>query len=125
MRLTWRDVLASVFVAAGLAFAYSVIAGWGWPLMNGPRAGIIALGVSGVLACSASGWANEGGEAFKRPLVTVGSVLGVALLAFVLVGLIVNTIAVLEWMMAAFAALWIVTSIDRLVAPAPARRATA
>ena len=70
-------------------------------------------------------WANEGAVVFKRPLVIVGSVLGVALLAIGIVGLIVGTVPALEWMMAAFVALWLITLVDRLVAPAPSRRPTA
>ena len=125
MKLTWRDVPASALVLAGLALANSVVMNWGWPLLNGPRAGIIALAVCGIFACSISGWADEGGEVFKRPLVILGSVLGVALLAIGLIGLIVGTVETLEWMMAAFAALWIITVIDKSVVPAPTRRTTA
>ncbi|HET7338190.1 MAG TPA: hypothetical protein VFK22_01465 [Candidatus Dormibacteraeota bacterium] len=38
-------------VVAGLAMALSVLAGWGWPLLGGVRAGIVALGVLGGIAC--------------------------------------------------------------------------
>jgi hypothetical protein len=51
MRLTWKDALSSALVVAGLAMALSVLAGWGWPLLGGVRAGIIALGVLGGIAC--------------------------------------------------------------------------
>jgi hypothetical protein len=51
MRLTWRDAVSTVLVAVGLAMALSVLAGWGWPLLGGVRAGIIALAVTGWVAC--------------------------------------------------------------------------
>jgi hypothetical protein len=125
MRLTWRDVFASFFVLVGLAFAYSAIQCWGWPLMNGARAGILALGVTGILACSASGWASEGPAFYKSPFFIVGAILGVVLFALVIIGLIAGTVVFLEWMMAAFAAIWVVTLLQRIFAGSPTARPTA
>ena len=51
MRLTWKDAVSTALVVAGLAMALSVLAGWGWPLLGGVRAGIVALGVLGGIAC--------------------------------------------------------------------------
>lgn len=121
LRLTWRDAYATLFVLAGLAFALSVTQGWSWPLMNGVRAGIIALAISGMVACSVSGWASEGPGFYKSPFFVAGAILGVALLFIGIIGMFVGTMAYLVWMMAAFAAIWIVTLLHRLL---PAGRTT-
>ena len=130
MRLTWRDAVATLFVLAGLALALSATQGWGWPLMNGVRAGIIALGVTGIVACSVSGWAqdaNEQGSSFYRsPFFIAGTIVGVFLLGIGIVGLFVGAVQFLFWMMAGFAALWVITLIHRLLPPeAPSGHPTA
>ncbi len=51
MRLTWRDAVSTVLMLVGLCMALFVVQGWGWPLLGGVRAGIIALGVASVAAC--------------------------------------------------------------------------
>jgi hypothetical protein len=130
MRLTWRDAVATLVVLAGLALALSVTQGWSWPLMNGVRAGIIALGLTGIVACSVSGWAqdaNEQGSSFYRsPFFIAGAIVGVFLLGIGIVGLFVGAVQFLVWMMAGFAALWVITLIHRLLpTAAPSGRPTA
>src|SRR5579859_1649926 len=130
MRLTWRDAVATLFVLAGLALALSATQGWGWPLMNGVRAGIIALGVTGIVACSVSGWAqdaNEQGSSFYRsPFFIAGTIVGVFLLGIGIVGLFVGAVQFLFWVMAGFAGLWVITLIHRLLpAEAPSGHPTA
>jgi hypothetical protein len=118
MRLTWRDAFATLFVIAGLAFALSVTQGWSWPLMNGVRAGIIALGLAGVVACSVSGWAQDAQQSssfYRSPFFITGAVVGVLLLGIGVVGLFVGTMAYLVWMMVAFALLWLITVVHRMV----------
>lgn len=127
MRLSWRDVAATLVVLAGLALAFSVTQGWDWPLMNGVRAGIIALGLAGVVACSVSGWAQdaqEQGPSFYRgPFFIAGAIVGVFLLGIGIVGLFVGAVQFLVWMMAGFAALWVITMIHRLLpAGTPSKR---
>src|SRR5579859_1166425 len=130
MRLTWRDLVATAFVLTGLAFAFSVTQGWSWPLMNGVRAGIIALVLTGMVACSVSGWAqdaNEQGSSFYRsPFFIAGAIVGVFLLGIGIVGLFVGAVQFLVWMMAGFTALWVITLIHRLLpSGAPSGRPTA
>lgn len=115
MRLTWRDAFTTLIVFAGLAFALSVTQGWSWPLMNGVRAGIIALFAAGVVACSVSGWAQEASGFWRNPFLIVGAIVGVAVLGIGIVGLFVGTTAYLVAMMAAFALLWVITVTDRLL----------
>ena len=125
MRLTWKDAAATIVVLAGLALALSVTQGWSWPLMNGVRAGIIALGVTGIVACSVSGWTDEGEGFYRSPFFVLGAILGVFLLGIAIVGLFVATMPYLAWMMAAFAAIWLVTLVHRLLPRAGATRPTA
>jgi hypothetical protein len=115
MRLGIRDFVATIAIATGLAFALSVTQGWGWPLMTGVRTGIIALGLSGVVACSVSGWASEGSAIFKSPFVIFGSVIGAAALGVGVLGLFVATMPYLVGLMAAMVLLWMVTVTHRSV----------
>ncbi len=113
MGLTRKDVYATGFVAAGLLLALSVTQGWDWPLMNGVRMGIIALGLTGVFACAASGWATDK-VSFSNPFMVIGGLLGVVALGAGVVGLFAGTMPYLGVMMAAIALLWLVTVVHRL-----------
>ena len=122
MTLTRRDLYATIVVAAGLLLAMSVALSWNWPLMNGVRMGSIALGVTGMLGCAVSGWA-EGSPSFKDPFMIIGSVLGVVALGAGLVGLFANSTIYLFVMMATIALLWLVTVAHRLLGgSAPSNR---
>lgn len=119
MRLTLKDVFATAFVAIGVLAAFSVIAGWSWPLMNGVRMGVIVLGLTGMVACSVSGWGTEVAAhriGWTDPFIVVGSVFGGAALLIGLITLFVNSAAWLALMIVAVIALWIVTVIHRLAA---------
>jgi hypothetical protein len=115
MGLTGKDVYATFFVAAGLLLALSVTQGWDWPLMNGVRMGIIALGVTGVFACAVSGWATDK-VSFSNPFIVIGGLFGVIALGAGVVGLFAGTMPYLVVMMAAMALLWLVTMVHRLFA---------
>src|SRR5689334_17902184 len=93
MKLGSRDVFATLFVAIGVAAALSVTQGWSWPLMNGVRMGIIALGLTGMVACAVSGWGTEastGRLSWANPFVILATLLGVAVLIAGVVGLFTN-----------------------------------
>lgn len=134
MRFTWRDALATLLVAAGLAFGYSVVAGWAWPLMSGVRAGIIALGVAGMLACPVS-WTKQETDFFQKPSLSglrqagiffvVGVIVGTFLLIVGIIGLIVGTMPYLEWMLAGVVVMWLITLVHRLLPEAKATRPVA
>lgn len=121
MGLTRKDFYATVFVAAGLLLALSVTQSWAWPLMNGVRMGIIALGVTGAVACSVSGWATDK-VSFTNPFMVIGGLLGVIALGAAVVGLFANTIPYLVVIMAAVALLWLVTVVHRVLAGSTASR---
>jgi hypothetical protein len=120
MGLTRKDVYATVFVAAGLLLALSVTQGWDWPLMNGVRAGIIALGVTGLVACSVSGWAADK-LSFTNPFMVMGVLLGVIAFGAAVIGLFAGTVIYLAVTMAAIALLWLVTVVHRVFAGGTAR----
>lgn len=115
MGLTRKDLYATVAVAAGLLLALSVTQGWDWPLMNGVRMGIIALGITGLVACSVSGWATDK-VSFSNPFTVIGGLLGVIALGSAVVGLFANTMPYLVVTMAAVALLWLVTVVHRVFA---------
>lgn len=126
MTLSRKDVYATVIIAAGLLLALSVTQGWSWPLMNGVRAGILALGVAGIAACSASGWSQDN-PSFKEPFMIAGGLLGAAALLIGAVGLFVGTMGYLVAMIGAIVLLWVVTVAHRVVghSSSPSRPLTA
>ncbi len=113
MALARRDAFATLFVAAGVLLALSVIQGWGWPLMNGVRMGIIALGITGMFACSVSGWSGPN-VSYTNPFMIIGILVGVIALGAAIGGLFVNATIYLTVMMAAVVLLWLVTLVHRL-----------
>jgi hypothetical protein len=115
MGLTRKDAYATVPVAAGLLLALSVTQNWDWPLMNGVRMGIIALGVTGAFACAVSGWATDK-VSFSNPFMVIGGLLGVVALGAGVVGLFAGTMPYLVATMAAVALLWLVTVVHRVFA---------
>lgn len=115
----WRDLRATFLTAVGLILAFSVTQGWGWPLLNGPRAGILALGLVGIFACASSGLGSEGQFAWKNPFVLVATAAGIVLLAAGVVGLFVNSMDYLWVMMLATIVLWLVATMRHIVQASP------
>ena len=113
MRL-FKGVWATVITAIGLTLAFSVTQGWNWPFLADARSGIIALGVVGLAACSASGSAAAS-FSIKDPLVILAIAIGIGLFAVGIVGLFVNTMPYLIVMMVATVGLWLVATTRRLV----------
>jgi hypothetical protein len=121
MRLSVRDAYASIFIAAGVLAAVSVVEAWNWPLMNGVRMGVIVLGLAGAFACSVSGWGEDVAEkrvGWTHPFIVLGTIFGVVALVAGLIALFVNATIYLQVMIAAVVGVWLVTLVHRLVAPA-------
>ncbi len=124
MRLTRKDVVATILVMAGLAMALSVMQGWDWPLLNGVRAGVIALGVTGFAACLFGSSLER--FYFTDPFglfafVTAMAVIGISIVG----GLIVGTQEFLLALMLGTAMLWVLGTVRHAVEGeevAPARR---
>lgn len=124
MTLTRKDLYATLAVWAGILLAASVVEGWGWPLMNGVRMGILALLVLGAVACSVSGWAT-GDVSFSGPFKIGASIIGGAALLVALIGLFTDGMAYLVIVMGALAALWVITTVDRMLGGSSASRPAA
>ena len=117
MQLTWRDGAATVLAALVVTVMLAVTQAWSWPLLGDYRSGVIALTILGFAMCSAGLQVAEGNAAtsFKRPLMVVGSVLGIAALALVITGLIFATGALFVALAIVILALWFVTTMDHAV----------
>jgi hypothetical protein len=90
MRLTARDLYATLLVAVGFLLALSVIQDWSWPLLSNARSGILALGAA-VVAAGLINMASTGPSILKSPLGLLALVLGAISLAAVIAGLYVGT----------------------------------
>lgn len=123
MTLTSKDLFATFFVGAALLLGVSVVEGWGWPLMNGVRMGIIALLVVGAVACAVSGWATPETK-YTSPFVIAAILVGVGMLAAAIIGLFANAMIYLEIVMGGLAALWLITTVDRMLGGTPVGRHT-
>jgi hypothetical protein len=125
MRLTWRDAVSTVLVFAGLTMAVSVVEGWGWPLLVGVQAGIIALGIAGVASCVFGSPLDR--FSFTDPFALMTMVLAMALIGIAIVGgLITGAPEFLFVLMVVTGALWAMATVRHAVegtAAAPAKRA--
>jgi hypothetical protein len=123
MKLTWRDGLGTLVTGAGLLTASAALSGWGWPLLADARAGVIALLVMALVVCPL-GLGNPSAGWYRDPFVLAAMLLGTAILAIGVVGLMTSSAATLPWMMGLTAVIWMVTTADHLVAPVERSRAT-
>lgn len=124
MRLTWRDAASAVLVFAGLAMAFSVMVGWNWPLLNGVRAGIIALAVAGFASCVLSSSLDRFYVTDPFGLLTFMIAMG-AIGISVVGGLIFDTPQFLLMLMLATGMLWLLATFRHAVEGgqvAPVRR---
>lgn len=124
MALTRKDLYATLLVAAGVLLGLSVVEGWGWPLMNGVRMGIIALLLFGSFACAASGWSTPDVK-FTGPFMIAAILVGAVTLLAAVIGLFTNTMDFLEIVMAGLVLLWLITTADRVLGVGPASHRTA
>lgn len=114
MTFTKKDVYATLVLAVGIVLALSVLQGWNWPLMNGVRTAIIALGLTGMFSCAVSGWA-DGEPSFKSPFMVIGALLGVIALGAGVIGLVTGSAAFLVAMMTATIVIWLITAVHRVL----------
>ncbi len=109
MRLTWRDAVATLLTAGGVAIYAAYTLGAELPLLVSPRAVAAAVLAFGFLAC------NVGAPAAFRAgshrwILVVGSTLGVAILIAGLVALVTGSTLVLAVLVVATVALWTFTT---------------
>jgi hypothetical protein len=124
MRLTWRDAVSTVLVLVGLSMALSVVQGWGWPFLGGVRAGIIALGVTGVAACMLGSPGDR--FFFTDPFGLITTLIAVTAIAIAIVGgLITGMQQFLFVLMGVIVVLWVVATLRHAVegtSSAPVKR---
>ena len=105
MKLDWRDAVATLLVAVGLALALSVTQGWNWPLLGGVREGIIALALLGFGAHLLG--APRERFYFTDPFGLTTLLVAVGAMAIAIVGgLITGTVEYLLMLMVVVAMLW-------------------
>jgi predicted ferric reductase len=115
MRLTGKDFIGTLLAAAAILVALDVTNAWGWPVINGYRAGVIALTVIGFGMCSAA--SDYSTVRWTNPLVLIAVVLGVAALALMIAGLIWATETLFVWLAAVIVALWLVSTVRHMITP--------
>jgi hypothetical protein len=116
MKVSFKDVTATMLAAFAALVALAVINDWGWPLLSGYRAGTIALGVIGFGMCAiGSDYSTVRG---LDPFVVVAGLLGVAAIGLVIGGLIWATATVFVWLAVTLLLLWLVTTVRHVLTPA-------
>jgi hypothetical protein len=117
MQLTWRDGAAAVLAALVVAVMLALTQAWSWPLLGDYRVGIVALTIIGFGMC-ATGIRATQASAFEQPFMIVASVLGVVALGLVILGLIYATQTLFVALGNTLLALWVVTTVDHVLATA-------
>ncbi|MDH5223938.1 MAG: hypothetical protein OEW66_10490 [Actinomycetota bacterium] len=113
MRVTFRDGVTTILAGVVVAIALAVTEGWGWPMLGSTRAGIIALGLVGIAMCSIGTRAEDmatGRKLLEHPGMIVGSVLGAVALGVLIVGIFVDTEAMLVALAVVLLLLWFVAT---------------
>jgi hypothetical protein len=114
MRLTWKDLVTTVFMA-GIVFIYTVfLQGTSWWLISSARGTTTAVLVLGIVGGCALGAAGDlytekltRGESVLR---TVATLLGITALVAAIVGLITGGTVPLAILVGATLALWLVAT---------------
>ena len=114
MRLTLRDGAATALAALAVLVTLAVTQGWAWPLLGGYRAGILALTLTGIAMC-ATGAGAVAGSTMKEPLAVIVSVLGVAALVLIVLGLVAGTQTPFVGLAAVLVAMWFFTTVHHAV----------
>lgn len=126
MGLSWRDVAATLLVAAATAVTLSVLNGWSWPLVGDARAGAVGVLLLGFAASVTGGGPQWFLAAVRREVSTQGmwlsifaSGMGFIALALLVANLFFNNIPLLVWTTAALLALWVVATIHHAIEARP------
>jgi hypothetical protein len=119
MGLTWRDGAETALAGLVVAIALAVTDEWGWPLLGGARAGVVALAIVGNVMCLVAQTPSVV-EAWiasprKDPAIAIASALGALALGLVIAGLIVGTESVLLALAFTLVTLWAVTTVIHAV----------
>lgn len=130
MALSWRDGIAAVLVAGGVAVTWAVANAWSWPLITDARAGVVAVFILGFAACVVGGgpaWifaaAKEGRmrgpNEIWNPFFIGAAALGALAFALMFANLFINDVSLLVWSTVAVVAVFFVTTIRRALGLRP------
>ena len=124
MNLTWRDAVETLLVAASVAVTVSVAYGWNLPLLGDARAGAIALLVLAYPSCLVAQAPGRLAAAIRHendwgPFLVAGTLMGALALLLIVVGAILNSLAVLMATTIVVVAIWLVTTIHHMVEAGP------
>jgi hypothetical protein len=108
MRLTWRDALSTLLVAAGAAVVVPLVGGWDWAPVGSYRLGVVALAVLGQGMCLLGRELKPGMKA--TPYVVLSCALGGAALVLVVAGLVTASRTVLIGLSVTVGALWLLAT---------------
>jgi hypothetical protein len=115
MRLTWKDGVATLLMAAVGVVTVATMQGWGWPLLGGYRsAGVIVFGL-GMVMCPVGGSALRTPEDMREPYVRFASALGIVSLVALAGLLIWGTQAWFVALVMDVALLWAMSTIRHAV----------
>ncbi len=124
MALSWRDGIAAVLVAGGVAVTGAVVNAWSWPLLGDARAGTIAVFILGFAACVVGGGPSWIAAAMKEgrmrgpnpiwsPFLILSAALGALAFALMFANLFINDVSLLVWAAMTVVAIWFVTTVRR------------
>jgi len=118
MRLTWKDAVSTVFMAAivviYVAFLNSTTA-WLISSARGTAAAVLVLGIVG--GCGMSAAAEQYQDKRARAYTGVASVLGITALVAGVIALITASTVALAILVAATLALWLVATVRHALTP--------
>jgi hypothetical protein len=124
MGLSWRDGIGTLLVAAAVTVTLSVVYGWNWPLIGDARAGVIALFFLSYPSCLVAQAPARMAAAIRHEttwsaFLIVATVLGAVALASMILGVVVNSVAVLIVTTTVVVGIWVVTTAHHLAEPGP------
>lgn len=126
MYLTWRDAVATAFMALVAVVTVAVAQSWGWPLLGSYRMGVVALFVLAQPICRTGGAQFWTSEAIRHPRVVLGDpfilvtmLLGVAATILVVVGVVLGTRVPFVALAVVMGAMWVLTTVRHMVEAAP------
>ncbi len=125
MKLTWKDLTATVLAAAAVAVFLAVTRSWDWPLLGSYRMGIVALLIIGQGSCVLGGSADAISSLTDRTAHAVRAadivaiVLGGLALVLAVIGLFVGTRAPFVALVVDILILWVVSTLRHALGTQP------
>ena len=110
MRLTWRDGVATLLLAAIVVVALALVRDWGWSFPDSYRAGAVTISILGLGMCATGNSSIERGS-MRDPYVALTTVLGVVTLGLAIWAIAADTEASLIALTVSVVALWAVSTL--------------